>query len=136
MKKKSLLFLILITGLNQAFAQVNLPDFVIADIKGRYHHINSQFVKKRATMLIYFLPDCDDCRNFTTKIVNDKSLFKNQQVIMVTNADLTALKTFVKDFDLENKPNLLIGTEGWTATLMRTLRIKRFPYIATYNVNR
>lgn len=117
---------------SNASAQAKMPGFVIADVKGQYHHINKATIKK-PVLLVYFLPDCDDCQAFTAKLTKHNSLFDHYEVIMVTNSSLDALKKFVADFGLANKPNLIIGTEGWTGKLQRALSVERFPFVATYN---
>jgi len=117
---------------SDAFAQAKLPGFVIADVNGQYHHINEATIKK-PVLLVYFLPDCDDCRAFTAKLTKHNSLFDHYEVIMVTNSNLDALKKFATDFGLANKPNLMIGTEGWTGKLQRALSVERFPFVAAYN---
>ena|ERR1700744_1081092 len=134
--KSLILFLMacMLMPFTRASAQAKLPQFVIADIEGKYHHISSAKIKKEV-LLIYFMPDCDDCRAFTTKLAKDNSLFSHYQVIMVTNSTLPVLKKFVTDFQLTNKPNLIIGTEGWTATLQRLLNVERFPFVAIYGAN-
>jgi hypothetical protein len=117
---------------SNASAQAKMPGFVIADVKGQYHHINKAAIKK-PVLLVYFIPDCDDCQAFTAKLSKHNSVFDHYEVIMVTNSNLDALKKFVVDFGLANKPNLMIGTEGWTAALQRLLKVERFPFVAAYN---
>lgn len=131
MKRLFLLTVFAVIFCCKDFAQAKMPDFVIADIKGQYHKVNTQSIRKQV-LLIYFIPDCGDCQAFTAKLTKDARLFKKYQIIMVTNAGLSALKKFAADFQLKNKQNLLIGTEGWTATLLRTIRAEHFPYAATY----
>jgi hypothetical protein len=133
--KRVILLLVLSLFIRSAFAQSKLPGFVIADAGGKYHNINTPVFKK-PVLLIYFIPDCDDCRAFTAKLVKDDALFARYQVIMVTNADLNALKKFVTEFHLEDRKGLIIGTEGWTATLLRSLQVQHYPFVAEYSAKR
>jgi len=121
----------IMTLCNMASSQPRALEFVIADVNGQYHMISLSAFKKRM-LLIYFMPDCDDCRAFTKKLIKNGRLFDNFQVTMVTNSDLGSLKKFVTDFRLDDKKGLIIGTEGWTATLQRSLKIERFPFVAIY----
>jgi len=116
---------------HMASAQAKLPDFVIADIYGKYHRISNSNNKKQV-LFIYFMPDCEDCKAFTTKLLNNKRIFIDYKVIMVTNSNLLDLKKFVADFGLKDKKSLVIGTEGWTATLQRLLNVERFPFVQIY----
>ena len=126
------LILCLLMPFNKASAQAKIPDFVLADVKGQYHHINKTVIKKQV-LLICFMPDCEDCRAFTAKLTSHNELFNHYQVIMVTNSNLTVLKNFIVEFKLDKKIGLIIGTEGWTATLQRQLGVEHFPFVALYN---
>lgn len=117
---------------NKASAQAKMPGFVLADVKGHYHNINIVHFKK-PVLLVYFIPDCDDCRAFTAQLTKHNRCFDHYQVIMATNASLDILKKFMTDFQLNNNTKLIIGTEGWTATLQRLLQVERFPFVAIYN---
>ena len=116
----------------KASAQPKMPGFVVADVNGKYHNIKTASIKKQV-LLVYFMPDCDDCRAFTAKLAKHDQLFARYEVIMVTNSNLDVLKKFVAEFRLAGKPNLVIGTEGWTAKLQRSLKIERFPFVAAYD---
>jgi hypothetical protein len=119
------------TTAQQATTQPQLPDFTIADTSGHYHNIHPAEIK-RPILLIYFLPDCDDCRAFTKQLVTHRSLFTQYKVIMITNASLPALKHFVAEFKPDITKETLVGTEGWTNTILRQQAIRRFPYAAIY----
>ena len=52
---------------------------------------------------------------------------------MITNASLPVLKRFVAEFGPSLPKETLIGTEGWTNTILRALNIQRFPFAAIYS---
>lgn len=108
-----------------------LPVFRIANADGKYLS-STDIVGKKPFLLIYFQPDCDECRRFTSLLTKNNAVFERYDVVMVTNAGLKELQRFVIDFKLRNKKGLTIGTEGWVGTLQRELNINRFPFAALY----
>lgn len=129
--KSLLLVLLMIAAGFKSLAQEKLPAFRIANADGKY--LSSKDVAgKKPVLLIYFQPDCDECRRFTSLLTKNDAVFERYDVVMVTNAGLTQLQKFVVDFKLSHKAGLTIGTEGWTGTLQRQLNISRFPFAALY----
>jgi hypothetical protein len=112
--------------------QAKLPAFRMATASNRYVDSKDVVIKK-PVLLIYFEPDCHDCQQFTMLLAREDAIFKSYKVIMITNSGLDQLKRFVGVYKLSNRRDLLIGTEGWTRSVQRTLNIARFPYIAIYN---
>lgn len=91
-------------------------------------------LKKEATVLIYFSPECDHCRHFTKDMLdNYKKLFSNKQVIMITHLSVEEVKNFEKDFDLKNYKNITVGTEERTFVVRNYYNITNFPFVALYN---
>jgi hypothetical protein len=133
--KLSLLIGLFLATAFAAIAQTRMPAFRFADVKGKY--VNSADISiKKAAVLIYFDPDCEECQQFTALVSKNNSLFLQYKVIMVTNAGLEDLKRFVSTYNLGAKKDLVIGTEGWTRNLQRALRVSSFPWVAIYDRRR
>ncbi|HTK19688.1 MAG TPA: hypothetical protein VL442_09260 [Mucilaginibacter sp.] len=132
MKLKLIILLFMIICC-RALAQDKLPAFLIVNTSGNYVRSSALPVNKSA-ILIYFQPDCEDCRQFTALLVKDDVIFRRyDQVIMITNSEFRSMRQFVADFKLNEKKNVIVGTEGWTSTVQRKLNITRFPFVTGYN---
>lgn len=113
-------------------AQDKLPAFRLVDANGSYVR-NSALPANRSVILIYFQPDCEDCREFTTLLMKDDVIVRRHEIVMITNSDLEKMKQFVADFNLQRKRNVIVGTESWTGTVQRKLNITRFPTVTAYD---
>lgn len=109
-----------------------LPAFRIGRTDRTYFS-NQGLDKGKPVLLVYFQPDCDDCRNFTKALLKQAVDFKHVQVIMVTNTSLSQLTVFEKEFKLKSYKNIAAGTEGYTIVLQRALNVQSFPYMVAYN---
>lgn len=93
-------------------------------------------LKKEATVLIYFSPDCEHCQHFTKEMVdNYKKYFTNKQVVMVTYLSAEEVKKFNELFELKNYKNIIVGTEERTFVVRNYYNVTRFPYVALYNAS-
>jgi hypothetical protein len=130
-------FFILLTALSAGSACFGqkLPDFVVADTSGRYVHVYPAKFKKRI-LLVYFQPDCGECQAFADRMMGRTELLRGYQVVMVTNASVAAVKDFARTYRLGVMKGLIVGTEGWTNFLFRSLRVQRFPFVAVYDKRR
>lgn len=111
---------------------VTLPNFRIGRTDKTYFS-NRDLNKGLPVLLVYFQPDCDDCREFTRALTKRAGDFKHVQIVMVTNTGLQQLVVFEKEFKLRDYKNFVIGTEGYTMVLQRALHVKKFPFAAAYN---
>ena len=112
-------------------AQETLPVFILANADGSYIR-NTALPANKSVILIYFQPDCEDCRALTTLLIRDDVIIRRHKVIMITNSDLGKMRQFVAAFKLNERKNIIVGTEGWTGTVQRKLNITRFPTVLGY----
>jgi hypothetical protein len=133
--KQLILTLMLALSCYYGYGQQKLPKFIIADSGGKYIR-STGITITRPAVLIYFQPDCEDCRQFTSLFTADGVFLRHYQVIMVTNSDIGKLKQFVTRFGLNGKKNVIAGTEGWAGSLQRRLDVRRFPFVAVYDRQR
>ena len=133
---KAFCIILLFIGLQRTQAQekTRLPNFRIALTDSSY--FNGEKLKKgKAVLFIYFLPDCEDCRDFISALIPRMRSFKNKQIVMITNAPLNQVVKIEKEFKLRSFKNLIVGTEGRTGDFQRSFSIERFPFAAAYNKN-
>ena len=90
--------------------------------------------KNKATMIIYFAPDCSHCQHLMYELKPHMKQLKNMQVIMITfTPQIKAIQTFARDFDVKKWTNWTIGTEGYTYNVQQFYHIATTPYIAIYD---
>ena len=109
-----------------------LPHFRIGRTDRTYFDERQLRITK-PVLLIYFLPDCEDCQGFTKALVSNIGAFKNIQIVMVTNSSLSQLIKFENEFRLRQFKNLIAGTESYTMVLQRALNVQSFPFIVCYD---
>lgn len=91
-------------------------------------------LKKEATVLVYFSPECDHCRHFTKDMLdNYNNLLLNKQVVMITYLPVDEVKKFEKDFNLESYKNIRVGTEERTFVVRNYYNITHFPFVVLYS---
>jgi hypothetical protein len=131
---KLLLTLLLLAGPGYQ-SMVKLPAFMMGDSQGKIIQ-NAALPAHREVILVYFLADCEECRQFTTLIAKDEALLANYEILMITNSNRQALQCFISDLKLAGKKHMLIGTEGLAGPVQRALGVERFPFLAVYGRNR
>ncbi|MDP9081990.1 MAG: thioredoxin fold domain-containing protein [Bacteroidota bacterium] len=90
--------------------------------------------KNKATMIIYFSPDCSHCQHLMYEMKPYMKDFKNVQVVMITFAQpLKASQVFYRDYDLKKFPNFKVGTEGYSLVVQKYYHVATTPYIAIYD---
>lgn len=137
MKNKFLVIAILIFSLFELKGIADpssgiLPHFRIG-LTNRQYFNETQLKHGKALLIIYFQPDCDDCLAFMKVFFKNESYLKDMQIVMITNESLPQLVNFEKAFNLAKYPNIIAGTEGWTATFQRQFNIDSFPFLAIYD---
>jgi len=145
--KRILLLIVLIIGANNLKAQntaniTNLAPYRILT-KDSVYVTPANLKKNKAVLIVYFAPDCTHCQHFTEELKQKmdkekkqgKDLFRNTQIVMVTFTPLMNMKLFYIDFELAKYPNIIMGTEGMTYTVLRYYNVKTTPFIAVYGKN-
>jgi thioredoxin-related protein len=90
--------------------------------------------KNKATMIIYFAPDCSHCQHLMYELKPYMKDLKNIQVVMITFVQqIKAIQVFARDFDLKKYPNFTVGTEGYTLQVQQYYHVATTPYIALYD---
>lgn len=92
-----------------------------------------QLKPNTATVLIYFSPTCDHCKEFTKELLTHQKELLNKQIVMVGYEPVAEVKKFDSIYHVSSKPNFKIGTEGYTFIVQKYYGIQRFPFVAMYN---
>lgn len=94
--------------------------------------VKDNLARRVNTMVMIFSPDCDHCQHATEDLLRNMNLFKNVQIVMVTNSPWEMIKPFYDVFHLNAFPNILVGRDP--AYMLGTFyNVKNFPSIFLYN---
>jgi len=141
MKKTVFTFILfcLVTG---AFAQIDssqqyfkspyIPAFNIRKIPDSSSFTNTMLQKNKATILVFFDPDCDHCQEATKNFIASIDRFKDVQLLMVTIYDFTRIKKFYKDFKIADYPNITV-TRDAAFDLPRFYAVHSIPDVYVYD---
>jgi cytochrome oxidase Cu insertion factor (SCO1/SenC/PrrC family) len=89
-------------------------------------------LKKQATLIIYFSPDCDHCIQQMDEMSKRMNDLKKLQVVMVTYQPMEQLVDFVKKYKLADHSNFKTGRDI-KFQLPGFYQIKSLPYFALYD---
>lgn len=92
-----------------------------------------QLKKNIPTVLIYFSPDCDHCKDFTAELLKHTNELKNRQIVMVTYLPVAEMKPFDSTYHISSLPNFIMGTEGYTFIVKEYYNVGLFPSIYIFN---
>ena len=112
--------------------KTGIAPFKITLVDGRTYTY-TQLKKNIPTILIYFSPTCNHCKNFTTELLKHEKDLKDKQIVMVTYTPISDLKPFDSTYNLSSKSFIKAGTEGYSFTVQKYYHVQQFPFIALYN---
>ena len=127
-----LLFLFCLPIFAQQTKNIGIAPFKITLLNGK-SYTYKDLKKNTPTVIIYFSPTCDHCKEFTKELVKHESELKSKQIIMVGYESIPEMKKFDSLFHISSKPNFKIGTEGYTFIVQKWYSVQRFPFVAMYN---
>ena len=116
----------------QQNTKTNIAPFKITLLNGKTYSY-SQLKKNTPTILIYFSPTCDHCKDFTNELMKHEKDLQSKQIIMITYVPMEEIKPFDSAYHVSSKPFFKIGTEGYSFIVRKYYNIERFPYIVIYN---
>ena len=90
---------------------------------------------EKPIIIIYFSPECEDCHEFMTEMLEKYDDFLDASIAMITYLSVDAVKSYVAENDMEKYPNFYIGTEGNTLFVAKYYGIRTFPFVALYDKN-
>lgn len=86
-------------------------------------------------IIIYFSPECNDCRVLIDNILARINEFKTASIAMITYLSQETVSQFVSKNGLDKYPGIYVGTEGNSFFVMDYFNITDFPFIALYTKN-
>lgn len=86
-------------------------------------------------IIVYFSPECEDCHEFTTAMLEHINDFQNSSIAMITYMPVDKVKPYVAENKLDKYPNIYVGTEGNSLYVANYYNITKFPFVALYDKN-
>jgi len=108
-----------------------IPPFNIQLVNGQ-HFKSSDLRKDQSLMIVYFDPDCDHCHLFIDELLEQISLFKDVQIVMITYVPVEQVRNYLAGSALNKHPAIKVGTEGTTFVVRYFYDIVQFPYVALH----
>lgn len=117
------------------YSQSNkVPPFKMIQANGKVF-LAGNLPLRKPIVIIYFSPDCEDCQQFTKKLLNRMHEFNNASIAMITYLSLNIVKQFVSEYQLDKYSNIYIGTEGNSYFVGNYYKVGKLPFLALYNKN-
>jgi len=111
-----------------------IPVFSITSVSGK-EITNKNMPKYKYTFIIIFSPDCPHCEHEAAEINKYADKFKEVLFIWDSYRDMDAIKKFADKYNLNNKPNVIIGRDP-NFMLPSFYRPRMTPFMAIYEKNK
>jgi thioredoxin-related protein len=109
-----------------------VPPFRIINVADSSVFTKADLVKKKATIIMIFSPDCEHCQHETRELLAHIDLFKKAQIIMASALDYPLIKKFYGDYQIADHPNITMGRDpGYF--LGTFFKVRSFPSIFLYD---
>lgn len=137
-----IIFLVFICLCNAALAQTDstpiylrfptIPPFSITKISDSSVFTKADLVKKKATVIFIFSPDCEHCQQETKALTANINLFKKAQIVMASPLEHRFLKKFYDEYKIADHPNIIMGRDP-SYFFGTFYSIRSFPAIFVYD---
>ncbi len=109
----------------------DVPPFTIMTTPDSVAFTKADLKKKKPVLIIYFSPDCDHCKHFTKELLDNYSVLKNVQVVMVSSLNFDLIKRFYQEYKIADYPNIHLGRDG-TDFFRTFFNVRAYPTIMLY----
>lgn len=124
----------LIIPLNTYSQSNKVPPFQMIQHNGKLFKAEN-FPVGKPMVIIYFLPECEDCHQFTAELISRMDELKKASFAMITYEARNKVIQFVSEYKLDKYSNLYIGTEGNAYFVGNYYNVGQLPFLALYNKN-
>jgi len=112
-----------------------LPAFAIQLLDSTSFIHSEDIPGDKNLVLFYFIPTCPYCRAQMRDMVNNIERFKDEQLCILTDANLSSIKNFVSYFDLQNFKNVIIGRDTG-GVIVQNYGLISVPFTALFDKNK
>jgi thiol-disulfide isomerase/thioredoxin len=110
----------------------HVPVFKIFTVPDSTAFTNEQLKKNKPFVLMFFSPDCDHCQKETKELLAYKAELKGLQIVMVSPAAFSEIKTFYEDYNIASMTNIIMGKDLYY-TLGLKYQPRTYPSIFVYD---
>lgn len=108
-----------------------LPEFSILLTDSTTWLHSRDITVNKPFVLFVFSPHCPFCKAQTKKIIEDRDLLKDIHFYFISHFPLSAIKDYIKEFQLDKQPNITVGLDS-ANFINEYLEAPGFPYMAIY----
>lgn len=112
-----------------------IPPFVIQLLDSCSFIHSEEIANDKKMVLFFFSPYCPYCRAQMRDMVNNIEKFKDEQLYILTNADLKSAKSFADYFKLKQLNNVIVGRDTGNIVLS-AYGLSTVPFTAYYDKNK
>jgi len=112
-----------------------LPEFAIQLLDSVSYLHSKDIPEGKKLIVFYYSPTCPYCRAQMRDMTNNMEKFKDEQLYILTDADLSSIKKFVSYFDLQNYKNVTIGRDTGIV-ILREYGLINVPFTACFDKNK
>lgn len=88
-----------------------LPSFTITRVPDSTAFSSETLQKGKPVIIMFFNPDCDHCQKEAKELVAYKEELKGIQIVMLSPASYTQVKTFYEAYNIAAMPNITMGLD-------------------------
>ncbi len=110
-----------------------VPPFKLVNVVDSSQFTKDDLVKKKATIIMMFSPDCEHCQEMTKKISANIRRFKKAQIIMASPLDLSYLRKFYNDYGLAAHSHTITMGRDVPYFLGTFYKVRSFPSFFVYS---
>ncbi|AQW97706.1 TlpA family protein disulfide reductase [Elizabethkingia anophelis] len=109
-----------------------IPSFAVTDVNGKT--ITQSNLSKGNKILVYFSPTCHFCQAEAEELSKVNSKYPNIQWLFIASESLDEIKTFAKQYNLNDKENILWARDE-QAKVYQAFGMSSIPYFLAYDSN-
>jgi peroxiredoxin len=112
-----------------------MPTFAIQLLDSTSYIHSEEIPGDKDIVVFFFKPTCPFCRAQMRDMVNNIEKFKDEQLYVLTNADIKSAKVFADYFKLKQLKNVIVGRDTGNVVL-KTYRLNAVPFTAYFDKNK
>ncbi|MDV3712259.1 hypothetical protein CMU40_04770 [Elizabethkingia anophelis] len=109
-----------------------IPSFTVTDVNKNI--ITQDRLLKGNKVLVYFSPSCHFCQVEAEELSKVNSKYPNIQWLFIASESLDEIKTFAKQYNLNDKENILWARD-YQAKVYQAFGMSSIPYFLAYDSN-
>ena len=109
-----------------------LPDFTFSKVPDSTVFTKDSLQKDKATILMFFNPDCGHCLVFLKDLLKNYNLLENVQIVMGAPSEHKVLNKFYEDYKIADYPGLTLCRDQ-NYFLVTHFDLREYPGVYVFN---